>query len=136
MTKARYITPHFHTDEFACADGTPYPEAWIEARLRPLCEALETLRKHLGEKAIVISSGYRTPAYNTRIGGAKRSKHTEGIAADIVVPGLSASYVHERIVGLVAIGILPQGGIGAYPSFTHYDLRGTPARWRGNRLGN
>ena len=37
---------------------------------------------------------------------------------------------------LIADGVIPQGGIGVYPSqnFTHYDVRLSKARWTANHL--
>jgi len=33
-----------------------------------------------------VSSGYRTPEHNRRIGGAENSAHVQGVAADLVIP--------------------------------------------------
>jgi hypothetical protein len=33
------------------------------------------------------------------------------------------------IEGLIEQGKIKQGGIGIYPSWVHYDIRGTKARW-------
>ena len=38
---------------------------------------------HSDEQPIIISSGYRCPALNKAVGGAKRSYHLQGRAADI-----------------------------------------------------
>ena len=131
------ITPHFKLSEFQCRDGAPYPERWIASRLRPLCEQLEILRQHLGAP-ITISSGYRTPEYNRRIGGARQSQHVEGRAADIIVKGIRADRVHALALTLHTNGDLKLGGLGQYPTFTHLDIRpGTRlARWGGSRAKN
>ena len=42
---------------------------------------LELVRKALG-KPIIITSGYRCPALNARVGGASTSAHTKGLAVD------------------------------------------------------
>ena len=101
----------------------------------PLCETLEVLRAALG-RPITILSGFRTAAYNRRIGGARASQHVEGRAADIVVKGLSATAVHAKLLELHAVGKLPRlGGLGAYHGFTHVDVRPGDrlARWGGSR---
>ena len=45
---------------------------------------LEKLRAY-GGFTVHINSGYRSPSYNRKIGGASKSQHTLGTAADIVV---------------------------------------------------
>ena len=134
MPKPTKITEHFTSTEFGCKDGTAYPPAWITSRLRPLCVALEVLRGAIG-KPITILSGFRTEAYNRRIGGARASQHVEGRAADIVVPGLTAAKVHAVVLALHAEGKIAIGGLGAYPNFTHVDVRPAAklARWGGSR---
>lgn len=134
------VTPHFSVAEFGCRDGSPYPPAWIASRLRPLCEALEVLRTALGT-SLRISSGFRSAAYNARIGGARHSQHVEGRAADVVADGASAAHVHATALRLYREGKLTVGGLGSYPSFTHLDVRptsvrGALARWSGSRRSN
>ena len=90
------VTPHFSLADFACHDGTPYPVQWIDARLRPLCELLEIVRGRFGAPVTVIS-GYRTPAHNRRVQGARRSQHVEGRAADIRVRGVAPARVHDAL---------------------------------------
>ena len=43
---------------------------------------LESVRNELG-KPVVITSGYRTPAHNEKVGGKPNSSHLKGLAADI-----------------------------------------------------
>jgi zinc D-Ala-D-Ala carboxypeptidase len=53
------------------------------ARAKELCEnVFEPIREHLG-KPIRVNSGYRSPAVNKRIGGAKTSQHSVGEAIDL-----------------------------------------------------
>jgi uncharacterized protein YcbK (DUF882 family) len=77
--------------------------------------ALQAIRDHTG-RSVTINSGYRSPAHNTAIGGAPNSLHVKGMAADIVIKGMTplevASLAHD--LGL--------GGIKAYPTFTHIDV--------------
>jgi uncharacterized protein YcbK (DUF882 family) len=86
------------------------------------------LREELGRPIIVIS-GYRSPDYNTKIKGAKRSQHLFAKAADIVVPGMTSLEVRDTIIKLIKEGKMRKGGVGIYPTFTHYDVRGFNARW-------
>mgnify|MGYP006376259313 CR=1 FL=1 len=127
------ITPNFTRQEFDCKDGTPYPEEWIESRLRPLCEAIEVIREVAGGKPINITSAYRTEAHNKKVGGAKNSEHVKGRAVDIVCrgKGMTAEVLHTIILRLIGEKKIPDGGVGLYHSWVHYDQRGCPARWRG-----
>lgn len=132
------VTLHFDVAEFRCRDGTPYPPEWVVERLRPLCESLEVIRAACGGRPIRVLSGYRTPRYNARIGGARASQHVEGRAADIQHPSLDASALHMRILDLYGRGELPRlGGLGIYPTFVHLDVRPTDGRlrrWTGTRV--
>jgi len=65
-------------------DNTPPDE--IVTNLRALAHGLELVRHALGDLPIHVSSGYRSPAVNVKVGGAKNSAHMSGLAADIVCP--------------------------------------------------
>lgn len=124
------VTDHFTIKEFGCKDGTPYPADWVESKLIPLCEMLEIIRDHY-KRPILINSAYRTPEHNKKIGGAKGSKHVEGIAVDFKVQGYSPREVAAWVREQISMGKMIEGGVGDYSTFTHYDIRGTMARWRG-----
>lgn len=65
---------------------------------------LDPLREHLG-KPVRVTSGYRTPQVNARIGGSKTSAHMTGEAADLKVDGLDA---HALVEALYLVD--PSGG--------------------------
>jgi uncharacterized protein YcbK (DUF882 family) len=65
---------------------------------------LDPLRAHLG-RPVRVTSGYRSPEVNTRIGGSKTSAHMSGDAADIKVDGVDA---HGIVAALRVIA--PPGG--------------------------
>ena len=123
------LTNNFNLSEFACKSGEETPEEIIPV-LKELAEQLQALREETG-LPIRINSGYRSPAHNAKIGGVKNSQHTKGTAADIVVVGQSPRETRRIIQTLIKSGKMEEGGIGAYTSFTHYDLRGYKARWNG-----
>lgn len=87
------LSPHFHLDEFTTSqtaarhgiDNTP--SAQVIARLKATAALLEEVREALGGKPILISSGYRSPMLNARVGGSKTSAHMLGYAADFICPG-------------------------------------------------
>jgi len=65
-------------------DNTPSPE--VLANLKRLAQALEQVRSALGGVPILISSGYRSPALNKAIKGARNSAHVLGLAVDFTAP--------------------------------------------------
>jgi len=97
------LSPHFTLYELTFSntavrkniDNTP-DEEQIK-NLTNLCvNVLEPLRKYLN-KPIHISSGYRSEKLNKLIGGATKSQHIEGKAADIYVEGLTTEELFQVI---------------------------------------
>lgn len=119
-----YLKPNFKVKEFACNDGSD--TVLISGELVDL---LQKIRDHFGV-AVTINSGYRTSAYNKKVGGATNSQHVKGTAADIVAKG-----VDPLTVAQYAEYLMPNsGGIGVYQTFTHVDVRTNRSRWD-NRSG-
>lgn len=123
------LTENFNLDEFHCNDGTPVPNEYMENVLK-LANNLQVLRDEI-KTSITVISGYRTPEYNSRkdVGGKKASKHLIAQAADIVTRVHTPQQLAFIIERLIKDKKMKQGGIGIYPSFIHYDVRGTKARW-------
>ena len=68
--------------------------------LQRLCHAiLEPLRAKVA-RPIVVTSGFRSTAVNSLVGGSKTSDHCDGRAADILVPGLTPKQVCQTIIDL------------------------------------
>ena len=86
---------------------------------------LEILRKRIGDKPVIINSGYRCPKHNEEVGGVPGSYHLLGMAADIKVPGLKPEDLlkHASEVGFL--------GLGLYANFCHLDIRYNYTRWEG-----
>jgi uncharacterized protein YcbK (DUF882 family) len=112
--KAEYgqVSPHFKAKEFQSKDKSKYLLIASE-----LIETLETIREHFNAP-ITINSGYRTPNWNAKVGGAPNSYHCKGMAADIVVKGHGSQEVAKY-----ADSIMKQGGVIRYTNFTHIDVR-------------
>lgn len=125
--KNEQLTENFNIAEFQCHDGTPVPDEY-EYNVMILADNLQVLRDYLGEP-VKLNSGYRTPEYNKKIGGKPASKHMRAQAADITVKSKSPKQLHSIIEKLIAQKKMKQGGLGLYPGFVHYDIRGTKARW-------
>lgn len=126
------LTENFSLHEFRCKDGTDVPDELMSC-VQELAENLQVLRDHI-QKPIVIISGYRSPKYNRKIGGARRSQHMSAKAADIIVKGMTPDEVKAEIVQLIKDGKMKKGGVGLYTTFTHYDVRGRNARWYGTGI--
>jgi uncharacterized protein YcbK (DUF882 family) len=124
MTK---ISENFRLQEFESSCGREMPLE-VQKNVIQLGQNLQVLRDYL-KASITINSGYRSPQLNRKIKGATRSQHLLGTAADIVVRGHTPKQVAEAIELLISQGKMREGGLKAYGTFTHYDIRGTKARW-------
>lgn len=102
------LTEHFTLKEMIASAKHPeiknVPNEKQIENLKRVCSWLEDLRKVYNtvypsadgkEQPILINSGFRAPALNYVIGGATKSNHLQGCAADINCPGKSAN---ERAV--------------------------------------
>ena len=92
-----------------------------------LVDALQELRDLAG-LPVRVTSGYRCPEHNRGIGGATRSQHLLGTAADIVVRGMTPAEMYRLAEDIEAFH---NGGIGVYPDkgFIHVNVRDRRARW-------
>lgn len=116
---------YFKRSEFACKCGKHCDGFPVEPDME-LVKTLEAIREHFGVP-VTISSGIRCKTHNANVGGASKSQHMDGTAADIVVRNIPPERVAEY-----AETLLPQtGGIGRYKTFTHVDVRSVKARWNG-----
>lgn len=93
-----------------------------------LAKNLQVLRDEVG-KPIKITSGYRSPEHNAKVGGVKSSRHLTGEAADFKIAGMTPKEVAAVIEKLIAAGKMEEGGIGIYSTWVHYDHRNVKARW-------
>ena len=122
------ITKNFNLSEFASKDGAPMPDT-VKKNIIELAKNLEVIRSYFNQP-IKINSGYRSPAHNAKQKGAvKNSQHVLGKAADIVIPGRTPLEIAKGIEYLISVNKIKQGGLGIYPTFVYYDIRGEKARW-------
>lgn len=113
------LSKHFQRREFACRCGCGFDTVDPQT-----LEILEQVRTHFGQP-VIITSGCRCIAHNTRVGGAPNSQHTRGRAADIQVRNTSPTAVADWVIENA-----PHASVGRYASFTHIDTRtGGPKRW-------
>lgn len=121
------LTKDFHIREFKCKDGTQVPAELIP-NVQELANNLQVLRDYIDEP-VHLNSGYRSDAYNKKVGGSPNSQHKKAKAGDLVTKSYTPKQLAAIIKKLIKQGKMKQGGVGIYPSFTHYDTRGTEARW-------
>lgn len=118
---SREVETHFKVKEFACKDGSDL------ILISPgLIEVLHRIRQKF-KTPVIITSAYRTAAYNKTVRGAPKSTHLVGLAADIVVKGVTPAKVASYADTLLQ----ESGGIGQYSNFVHIDVRHEKARWHG-----
>ena len=138
----------FSSREFACHDGTPFPENWEMQwnALRDLCDAI----RRLWGGPLIVVSGYRTPEHNAKLladdaaegvhGVASGSQHIIGNAADLRTTrgAIDVPQLLRVILNAQQDGKLPElGGVGDYPQsgWVHCDTFKAPdghlRRWHG-----
>lgn len=122
------LSKNFNSYEFRCGLGSPCACSTILIDDK-LVEYLQKIRDHFG-KSITITSAYRCPSYNKRIGGATQSYHSKGMACDIVVSGVTPREVakYAESIGIKGIGLYETQADG---HFTHIDTRTTKSFWYG-----
>jgi len=124
MTK---LTENFRLQEFQSKDGAGFPPS-VLINLSKLANNLQVLRNEL-KQSITITSGYRSPKHNKSVGGVANSQHVLGNACDLQAKNTTPVQLATFIQKLILEGKMEQGAVGIYPTFVHYDIRGTRVRW-------
>lgn len=108
----------------ATKNGTRIPESkQLVDNIILMAEKMQEVREFLGGTPITITSWYRDPATNRRVGGAIKSTHILGYGVDFHVRGMTPRQVQNRLESYW------EGGLGYGHRFTHLDLRSYKARW-------
>ena len=120
------ISKNFQYKEFDCHGKGCCSTTIIDEKL---VEYVQRIRDHFG-KPVTITSPYRCEVHNRRVGGATKSYHMQGKAADIVVQGVSSREVakYAESIGILGIGLYETSADGY---FTHIDTRTTKSFWYG-----
>lgn len=125
MNAKKMMSKNFSEDEMKCpcCGVLPKPE---------LVQKLQVLRERLG-RSLSVNSAMRCEAYNTKIGGASKSQHINGVAVDI--RALTGIEKYQIVDEALRAGF---HGIGIADTFIHLDLRTAPGVifTYGNKGGN
>lgn len=117
------MTEHFSHKEIACKCGcNAHAGSLIRSRVRILVNMLEVIRLAVG-KPINVNSMVRCERHNFNVGGASKSYHMRGMAADIWVKGMTPEELRGEIARLCVEGKLPRVNMIVYKTFLHVDTR-------------
>jgi zinc D-Ala-D-Ala carboxypeptidase len=128
-------------DEWPCRWFTPQEIACrgtgmvlLTTASRAALMKLDALRQAMGHP-LIVTSGYRSPEHNRKVGGARASKHMDGIAFDISMNNVDPHRfeAEARRAGFTGIGLYPPQKPSGAKNFIHIDTRA--GEWRGAQWG-
>lgn len=125
-TDSTKLSENFIVKEFSCHGSGCCSTVKIDT---DLVNYLQKIRTHF-KKPVTINSGYRCSKHNKAIGGASQSKHTMGMAADIVIEGVKPKDIakYAESIGIKGIGLYETDRDGY---FVHIDTRTSKSFWYG-----
>lgn len=125
---------HFTANEFFYKGGSndylhlnTDPPVALWPNMEHTAKTLETARIRF-DQPLTLTSVYRSPGYNKRVGGVSNSQHVKFNAVDIATPSPAKLYI--LLMEMRRDGLF-KGGLGLYRTFVHMDTRGYNATWRG-----
>ena len=138
---ATYLTPHFTLEEFIASQtasrmgipNVPPCGSWTEDsaernNLVRTAEVMEEVRVLLGNKPVLISSGYRCQAVNEACGGSSTSAHMSGLAVDFTCPGFGTPLEICNALSQHLYELEVDQLIHEYEGWVHLGLSGSEAR--------
>lgn len=125
-----YCSKHTQVREMACKDGTD--KVLIDEKLMEMIEKLFTTLKC---KKYIISSGYRTPAHDKKVGGNGKGQHTLGKAVDACFYGADGKIISAKEVSCIAqdLGFKGIANINSKYQYIHLDMR-TSGKYYGDEI--
>jgi hypothetical protein len=120
---ATHYSKHFSRSELNCKGPEcrgKQPPAAVQANLVKLAAKLEQVRKRYGNPVSLLS-GYRCPVHNANVGGATKSTHMEGKAADF-------ARITPKLRGIVN-EVFADGGLSNYGGRGLHGDNGPKRRW-------
>src|SRR5260370_24189072 len=123
------ITEHFTLEELSFSEAAARlglnntPRKAVITSLGLVAAVMERIRTLLGDRPIVVHSGYRSAEVNQAVGGAATSAHCRGLACDFVCPAfgtpvkvalaiLKSDVEYDQLIleyGWVHVGLAQQG---------------------------
>lgn len=102
------LSPHFTLEEMTISreggrlgldNSLPEP---LQDNIKLLANRMENVRSVLGDRPIMVLSGYRSPAVNRAVRGSINSAHMRALACDFICPRFGTPYevAHELIAKL------------------------------------
>jgi hypothetical protein len=119
------LSPNFTLEELTHTDHRQFdntPNASEVANLVRLAALLEEVREVIGNKPVMINSGFRSKAVNDAVGSKDTSQHRIGCAADIRVPNMTPN---EVVKAVIASGIEYDQIIREFDRWTHISVPNT-----------
>lgn len=110
--------------ESPCYQLNHLPSMELWQNVEPLARVLDELRAQL-DAPIVLTSIYRSPAYNACVGGVPKSQHKLFRAADFHVKGGSSPAEWASVLIQMRNEGIFSGWVKPYKTFVHVDTRGT-----------
>lgn len=117
---------HFKHGELAC------PCCNLNNCKPILVAALEQFRSEGSDLPLLVHCAYRCPTHNKVVGGAARSQHVYGLAADISIQGKTGAEL-EAIA--LKCPLIRAYGRNDHQNYLHIDCRVVPAKWCYNDKG-
>ena len=111
---------YFSYDELKCRCGCG--QIKINTEHVNNLNALRTL----ADSALISTSSYRCPAHNEKVGGARASKHMDGIATDILTPTLEFQEELIRLARTLFGGVIAYHRKSDGARWIHVDSRAVP----------
>ena len=117
ITTSKQVSKHFHSSEFMCPHCK---KIYID---EVLITKLEAVFSKLNASKCIISSGYRCPTYDKKIGGFV-GRHAEGLASDCCFYDKNGKIIPAKIVVCVAWDLGQLNGIAKInDNYVHLDNR-------------
>ena len=120
------LSEHFTLEELTITSHREFenvPNADQINNLERLAELLEQVKKIVGNKPVMVNSGFRSLQVNNAVGSKPTSQHCLGCAADIRVPGMTPD---EVVQSIRASNIQYDQLIREFDSWTHISVPSHP----------